>query len=177
MATITAVAVEGATIIAEQSIVPDNTGTLVNVINADTSTATIVNAKVAGLVNLGTHSFSTYPTVIGTDVNATSTAAITAPTFDPSTTVNSLAGTTAGTIYYVQPFAGSGDKKIIVWFDGYENDTTTAQSITFPTAFASVADVTTNTSGLTLTATTTTLTITAPDTTTVYNGMAIVEGW
>jgi hypothetical protein len=68
MAAINAVAIEGATVVAEQSIVPDNTGTMVNTIDADTSTATIVNAKVAGLVNLATHAFSAYPLVPGTDV-------------------------------------------------------------------------------------------------------------
>lgn len=105
------------------------------------------------------------------------TDTVTGGGFNPQVTVNSLAGTTAGTVYFVQPFAGSGYKKVLVWFDGYENDSTANQTITFPTAFASVANVTSNTSGLTLTTSDTELTITAPDATTVYNGVAVVEGW
>ena len=103
--------------------------------------------------------------------------AATADGFNPSVTVNSLAGTTAGTVSYVQPFAGSGYKKVLLWFDGYENDTTTAQTITYPTAFATAAGVTGNTSGLTLSTSLTTLTITAPDATTTYTGFAEAEGW
>jgi hypothetical protein len=68
MAVVTAVALEGVTTVAEQSVVVDNTGTLVQDINADTSANTIVNAKVQGLVNLATHAFSAYPLVPGTDV-------------------------------------------------------------------------------------------------------------
>ena len=105
------------------------------------------------------------------------TDAVTAGGVNPNVAVQSLAGETAGTVYYVQPFAGSGYKKVLVWFDGYENDSTANQTITFPTAFASVANVTSNTSGLTLTTSDTELTITAPDATTVYNGVAVVEGW
>jgi hypothetical protein len=87
----------------------------------------------------------------------------------------SLAGTTAGTIDYVMPEVGTA-KKFIAFANGYENDTTTAQTITFPTAFTNAPAVSTNTSGLTLSATATTLTITAPDATTTYTGVIIVEG-
>jgi hypothetical protein len=92
-------------------------------------------------------------------------------------TINSLAGTTAGTLYYVEPFTLGNYKKVIVNVSGYENDTTTNQSITYPTAFATVAAVTSNTSGLTVSTTITTLTITAPDSTTVYNGVITIEGY
>ena len=105
------------------------------------------------------------------------TDAVTADGFNPAVTVNSLAGTTAGTVYYVQPFAGSGYNKVLLWFDGYENDTTTAQTITYPTAFATAAGIPANTSGLTLSTSLTTLTITAPDATTPYTGFAVAEGW
>lgn len=105
------------------------------------------------------------------------TDAVTAGGVNPNVTVNSLAGTTAGTVYYSQPFAGSGYKKVIVWFDGYEDDTTTGQSFNFPTAFGTVANLVSNDSGLTLTASLTALSITAPDATTVYSGVAVVEGW
>lgn len=92
-------------------------------------------------------------------------------------TINSLAGTTAGTLYYVEPFTLGNYKKVIVNVSGYENDTTTNQNITYPTAFATVAAVTSNTSGLTVSTTITTLTITAPDSTTVYNGVITIEGY
>jgi len=85
-----------------------------------------------------------------------------------------LAGTTAGTITPYQVEAGT-IKKIVMVASGYENDTTTAQTITYATAFTNVPVVQNNT-GLTLSTTATVLTITAPDATTTYSGMIIVEG-
>lgn len=102
---------------------------------------------------------------------------VTANGFNPSPTKNSLAGTTAGIVYYVQPFIGSTYKEALFYFDGYENDTTTNQTIAFPAAFSTVAGVTSNTSGLTLLASVTELTITTPDATTAYTGLATVRGW
>lgn len=93
-------------------------------------------------------------------------------TVQPTT---SLAGTTAGSITFAMPEQGTA-KKFVAVASGYENDTTTAQTITFPTPFANAPVVTTNTTGLTVTATTTTLTITAPDSTTTYSGVLVVEG-
>lgn len=92
---------------------------------------------------------------------------------NPATT--SLAGTTAGTIDWAQPERGTR-KVFIAVASGYENDTTTAQTITFPVAFANTPAVSVNTTGLTVTATTTTLTITAPDSTTTYSGVIEVLG-
>lgn len=92
---------------------------------------------------------------------------------NPATT--SLAGTTAGTIDWIQPERGTR-KVFIAVASGYENDTTTNQTITFPVAFANTPAVSVNTTGLTVSATTTTLTITAPDATTVYNGVIEVLG-
>ena len=87
----------------------------------------------------------------------------------------SLAGTTAGTVVYAQPETGTV-KKFAAYANGYENDTTVAQTITFPVAFANPPVVSANNTGLTVTATTTTLTIAAPDTTTAYSGVILVEG-
>ncbi len=92
-------------------------------------------------------------------------------------TVNTQTGTTAGNLYYTQVSSLSTYKKVIINVSGYENDTTTNQSITYPTAFSTVAAVTANTSGLTVSTSLTALTITAPDTTTVYNGVIVVEGY
>ncbi len=90
---------------------------------------------------------------------------------------SSLAGTTAGTVTYSEPFVGSSYKKVILYFNGYENDTTTAQSITFPTAFSTINTITFNNTGLSFTLSTTTLTITAPNNTSLYTGLVIIEGW
>ena len=87
----------------------------------------------------------------------------------------SLAGTTAGSIEYAMPDQGTV-KKFAAAVLGYENDTTTNQTITFPVAFVNPPGVTGNTSGLTVSASTTELTITAPDAVTVYNGVIVVEG-
>jgi hypothetical protein len=55
-------------IVLESNIINDNTGTIVTIINSDSSVSTIVNSKVSGLVNLGTNVFSAYPLVPGIDV-------------------------------------------------------------------------------------------------------------
>jgi len=90
---------------------------------------------------------------------------------------NTLTGTTAGSIVYSMPEQGSSYKKFIAYANGYENDTTTAQTITFPTAFTEPPVITTNTTGLTLSASTTTLTINAPDSTTTFTGFIIIDGY
>ena len=95
--------------------------------------------------------------------------------FTQNTNSSTLTGTTAGTIVSSMPEQGVA-KKFVAYANGYENDSTTAQTITFPTAFSNPPVVTTNTSGLTVTASTTELTINAPDSTTTYTGLIIVEG-
>jgi len=88
-----------------------------------------------------------------------------------------LSGTTAGSIVYSMPFQGTSYKKFVAYANGYENDTTTAQSITFPTAFINAPIIVVNSTGLTLSANTTTLTISAPDSTATYTGWIIIEGY
>ena len=95
--------------------------------------------------------------------------------FTQNTNSSTLTGTTAGTIVSSMPEQGVA-KKFVAYANGYENDSTTAQTITFPTPFANPPDVTWNKSGLSVTASTTALTITAPDSTTTYTGLIIVEG-
>jgi len=94
-----------------------------------------------------------------------------------ATPQSTLSGTTAGSITYSMPFADGSYKKFIAYANGYENDTTTVQSITFPVAFSTVAGITYNSTGLNLTNSLTALTITAPDSTTTYTGMIVVEGF
>ena len=92
-----------------------------------------------------------------------------------SPTATLLAGTTAGSISWVQPERGTR-KVFICAVVGYENDTATGQSITFPVAYLNAPAISVNTSGLTLSVSTTALTITAPNTTTVFNGIIEVVG-
>ena len=99
---------------------------------------------------------------------------------------SSTSGTTAGT---VQPYVieyGTNYKKMIFQFSGYENDTTTDQTIDYPANgaphsnslnFSSSAGISLNTTGLTISASTSGITITAPDSTTTYSGIVIVEGY
>ena len=88
----------------------------------------------------------------------------------------SLAGTTAGNVTYRQINLG-GVKIVILFFNGYENDTTTNQTITFPIAYSDTPEIVVGNSTLpTLSASTTALTITAPDSTTVYTGFALIIG-
>ena len=92
---------------------------------------------------------------------------------DASTTANAP---TSGTVTLAMPLQGSGGKQVILTFDAYENDTTTNQTIDFPTAFSVTPLVLGNNTGLTLTASTTGVTITAPDATTTYSGTAAIMG-
>ena len=87
-----------------------------------------------------------------------------------------LAGETAGSVSYSQINIG-GIKLTVVFFDGYENDTTTNQSFDFPIAYENAPVIALGNSTLpALSASTTALTITAPDSTTVYTGSAIIAG-
>ena len=66
---------------------------------------------------------------------------------------------------------------MILYFNGYENDTTTNQTITFPIAYTNAPTVAVGNSTLPAFSTSTTvLTITAPDATTTYTGTAIAVG-
>jgi len=104
-----------------------------------------------------------------------------------------ISGTTAGTVQpivleYSVNTSGSlaGYKKMMFVFSGYENDTTTAQTIPYPSngaphnnqlSFVSTPVISANNTGLTISASTTGITITAPNNTIAYNGIVIVEGY
>jgi hypothetical protein len=90
--------------------------------------------------------------------------------------VASLTGTTAGNIQYSQYLQGQF-KALGMQANGYENNTSTNQTITFPVAFTNTPAIVTNTTGLTLSVSTTALTITAPNSTTVYNGIIEIKGF
>ena len=88
----------------------------------------------------------------------------------------SISGETAGSVSYSQINLG-GIKITMVYFNGYENDTTTNQTITFPIAYNNAPTVAVGNSTLpAFTTSTTVLTITAPDATTTYTGTALVAG-
>ena len=88
----------------------------------------------------------------------------------------SISGETAGSVSYSQINIG-GIKLAIVFFNGYENDTTTNQGIDFPVAYANDPVIIAGNSTLpALSASTTALAITAPDATTTYTGYAVIAG-
>ncbi|MEM3862179.1 MAG: hypothetical protein QW203_06850 [Thermoplasmatales archaeon] len=95
--------------------------------------------------------------------------------YTPQTT---LTGTTAGTAIWSQPHGGTNSsiKKVIIYLNGYENTTTTAQTISFPYPFTYTPIITSQPSSFSATVTTTTLTLptsmTAPVT-----GWVIIEGF
>ena len=96
-----------------------------------------------------------------------------APVKNNSTT-KVVTGTTAGSITWVMTEQGSAQKTVLVYFDGYENDTTTAQTITFPVAFTQTPAVDSSIGGLSTD--TTQLTIN-PDNTAKYTGWVKVWGF
>ncbi|MEM3846861.1 MAG: hypothetical protein QXU98_14285 [Candidatus Parvarchaeota archaeon] len=104
-----------------------------------------------------------------------------AQTYSSSVNINAtqttIAGTTAGSFVASMPFQGSSYKKVIVYLNGYENDTTTAQTYTFPTAFTNTPVITTNSASVPGVSVSTTALSLAPDTTTAYTGWIIIEGY
>ena len=80
----------------------------------------------------------------------------------------------------------AGYRKMIFVFQGYENDTTTNQTLPWPTnsplhnnalGFNVEPAITANTTGLTITTSISGLTIIAPNSKTTYSGIVIVEGY
>lgn len=143
-------------------------------------------ARVVTDASAGTVTIQTYDTTTATWTTVwtltqgtgdeTLAATLTAAGINPTTTVQSQAGETAGTIYWVMPFQGSGYKRVLVYLDAYENDTTTANVITFPTAFTYTPNVTNPQAVPGVTVSTTALSI-DPDNTTTYTGWILVDGF
>ena len=82
---------------------------------------------------------------------------------------------TSGTVNMTMPLQGGG-KQVILTFNAYENDTTAAQTLSFPTAFTATPLILGNNSGLTLTVSTLGVTISAPDNVMAYSGTAVITG-
>jgi YVTN family beta-propeller protein len=93
-----------------------------------------------------------------------------------STPQTTLTGSTAGSITYSMPTAEGAYKKFVAYASGYENDTTTAQTISFPVAFTNTPYVVTAPSSLISNISTTGITL-ASGTTTTYTGWIIIEGY
>jgi len=119
-----------------------------------------------------------------------------------STKRTTISGTTAGSIIASMPVQDNTYKKVLIYLDGYENDSTTAQTYTYPVAFTTVAAITSNSASVpgrdneftfavaksvaaitsnsaSVPGVSTSLTefSIAPDTTTAYTGLIIIEGY
>lgn len=93
----------------------------------------------------------------------------------PVGSTTTLAGTTAGQAVWVQPFVTATYKQLIVWLNGYQNNTVTAQTIVFPTPFLHAPYLAHDDSGgSTVSATQLTLPISMATTKT---GWVVVEGF
>ena len=103
-------------------------------------------------------------------------SSLTATTLNPNTTQNTLTGTSAGSIVWSQPLQGSALKLVIMYANGYENTTTTAQSITFTKAFTNTPAVLVNTTGMTITVSTTGVTL-PTGMTAAATGWIIIAGY
>ena len=88
-----------------------------------------------------------------------------------------VSGTTAGSFIASMPAQQDTYKKVIIYLDGYENDSTTAQTYTFPVPFNTVAEITSNTASVPVVSTSLTEFSIAPDTTTAYTGIIVIEGY
>ena len=86
-------------------------------------------------------------------------------------------GTTAGTVTMNNTNYSPSYKKYIISLSGYENDTATNQTISYPLPFNTSAVISANNTGLTISTTPTGITITAPNSTTTYSGIVVVEGY
>ncbi len=95
---------------------------------------------------------------------------------NPNTTQNTLTGTSAGSIVWSQPLQGSALKLVILYANGYENTTTTAQSITFTKAFTNTPAVLVNTTGMSITVSTTGVTL-PTSMTAAATGWIIIAGY
>ena len=102
------------------------------------------------------------------DVNGTLTLPILTTT---------VSGTTAGSFVASMPERNNKYKKVLIYLDGYENDSTTAQTYTYPVPFSTVAEITANTASVPVVSTSLTEFSVAPDTTTAYTGIIVIEGY
>jgi len=149
-------------------------GTLLGSTNTTTN-YTIGVLSIDGLYNINQHLAFGSPTNI--KINAYDFKNIPSGTYTTMPTQSSTNGTTAGTVSMDAVEYRVEYKKYVITFNGYENDTTTNQTISYPLPFSTNAVITGNNTGLTISTTTSGITITSPNSTTTYSGIVIVEGY
>ena len=129
----------------------------------------------------GTLTFQTYDTATSSYVTQwtmdLSTGVITeaAPVQNNSATKD-VTGASAGSFTWVMPDQGSAKKTVLVYFDGYENDTAIAQTVTYPTAFTVTPGID-NLTGMSGLGTDTTQLVINPNATAKYTGWVKVWGF
>jgi hypothetical protein len=116
------------------------------------------------------------PTVSSLTATTVTSSTVNYSVENPNTTQNTLTGTTAGSIIWSQPLQGSALKLVILYASGYENTTTTAQSITFTTAFKNTPATLVNTTGMSITVSATGVTLPA-SMTAAATGWIIIAGY
>jgi len=116
------------------------------------------------------------PTVSSLTATTVTSSTVNYSVENPNTTQNTLTGTSAGSIVWSQPLQGSALKLVVLYASGYENTTTTAQSITFTKAFTNTPAVIVNTTGMSITVSTTGVTLPA-SMTAAATGWIIIGGY
>ena len=116
------------------------------------------------------------PTVSSLTATTVTSSTVNYSVENPNTTQNTLTGTTAGSIIWSQPLQGSALKLVVLYASGYENTTTTAQSITFTKAFTNTPATLVNTTGMSITVSATGVTLPA-SMTAAATGWIIIAGY
>ncbi len=116
------------------------------------------------------------PTVSSLTATTVTSSTVNYSVENPNTTQNTLTGTSAGSIVWSQPLQGSALKLVILYANGYENTTTTAQSITFTKAFTNTPATLVNTTGMSITVSTTGVTL-PTSMTAAASGWIIIAGY
>ena len=115
------------------------------------------------------------PVTLSKSLTVDGTSAFGVPVKNNSAT-KYVTGPSAGSFTWVMPDQGSAKKTVLVYFDGYESDTSTAQKVTYPTAFTNTPVIDNPSSVGGLSTDTTQLTIN-PENTTKYTGWVKVWGF
>jgi len=116
------------------------------------------------------------PTVSSLTATTVTSGTVNYSVENPNTSQNTLTGTSAGSIIWSQPMQGSALKLVVLYASGYENTTTTAQSITFTKAFTNTPATLVNTTGMSITVSTTGVTLPA-SMTAAATGWIIIAGY
>jgi len=127
-------------------------------------------------VDFSTLTFNSNGQLVINPSGSPTVSSLTATTLNPNTSQNTLTGTTAGSIIWSQPLQGSALKLVVMYANGYENTTTTAQSITFTKAFTNTPAVIVNTTGMSITVSTTGVTL-PTSMTAAATGWIIIGGY